>query len=139
MTASPSANPTVGQPNHASSQARSDDIDVGDPRKAIVRKLVNGKTTLGSVAALALGYFIWWSQQPQPVSAAVTGQLAALQASVDSLKLTVDGIKADVGDIKRTKGDLEAALTSFRLAMQALEYRVGSTERDVTRLQSKRD
>lgn len=136
MTAVPNANPTARQP---SAQTRSDDIDVGDPRKAILKRLVNGKTTLGSVAALALCYFIWWSQQPQPVSSAVTAQLTSLQASVDALKLTVDGIKADVGDIKRTKGDLEAALNSFRLAMQALEYRVGTTERDVTRLQSKRD
>ena len=150
MTAVPTREPARAARDQEQIELSPESVaDVADVKRSIVAKLVTPGTTVGSIASLLAVYLIvrMESQPPRPQSEALTRDAAAaLVADVAALKLSaatlVDSsrdIKDKVDLVDRRTAEMESALSLLRMSMQNQGFRLDAAERDINRLQSRRE
>lgn len=142
MTALPQRDNTT-EPD-ATRDARPDALaeDLTTARRSLITKLVTPGSTVATIASALAAYFIVRAETHLPVrqDASMTREQAeALVADVRDLKLTVGRIEQKVNQFDGWKTGLDQSLAAFRLGQQNAEFRMQGIERDINRLQSRRE
>ena len=123
------------------------DVELVDVRRSLVRRLATPGATLGSIASLLAAYLVvrMETSQPSPpplseeAAKTLVADVASLKSNVASLVEASRGIKATVDQVDRRTVEFEASVTLLRMSLTNAGFRLDAVEREVGRLQSRRE
>ncbi len=143
MTAAP--HPAANPQTASASPQDSADRDAF-PRELRRRLLPSKKDgILGSLATLLASYLIYRMEFPKTHDAALESTAKSLKETAALLESKCNELDAKIGTIsnklqglENAKDEFKNSLNSFSMAMQQIEFRTRSNEREIDRLQSRK-